>query len=66
MMFALGVLQDNYKENMTESEAIDLATRAVYSAIRRDSASGEGIVISVIDKKGYRKVNTKTVSTQLK
>jgi len=65
-MFALGVLQDNYKENMTESEAIDLATRAVYSAIRRDSASGEGIVISVIDKKGYRKVNTKTVSTQLK
>jgi len=51
---------------MTESEAIDLATRAVYSAIRRDSASGEGIVISVIDKKGYRKVNTKTVSTQLK
>ena len=51
---------------MTESNAVDLATRAVYSAIRRDSASGEGIVISVIDKKGYRKVNTKTVSTQLK
>jgi len=66
MMFALGVLQDNYKENMNQAEAIDLATRAVYSAIRRDSASGEGIVISVIDKKGYRKVETKTVSSQLK
>ena len=66
MMFALGVLQDNYKENMNQAEAIDLATRAVYTAIRRDSASGEGIVISVIDKKGYRKVETKTISSQLK
>ena len=34
--------------------------------IRRDSASGEGIVISIIDKKGYRKLETKTVSSQLK
>jgi proteasome beta subunit len=51
---------------MSESEAVDLATRAVYSAIRRDSASGEGIVISIIDKKGYRKLETKTVSSQLK
>ena len=47
---------------MTEKDAIELATRAIYTAIRRDSASGDGIVISVIDKKGYRKVDTKTVS----
>jgi len=62
MMFALGILQEHYKDNMTEKEAIELATRAIYTAIRRDSASGDGIVISVIDKKGYRKVDTKTVS----
>ena len=62
MMFALGILQENYKENMTEKDAIELAIRAIYTAIRRDSASGDGIVISVIDKKGYRKVDTKTVS----
>ena len=50
MMFALGILQENYKENMTEKDAIGLATRAIYTAIRRDSASGDGIVIAVIDK----------------
>ena len=49
----------------TEKEAIELATRAIYTAIRRDSASGDGIVISVIDNKGYRKVDTKTVSMML-
>ena len=65
MMFALGILQENYKENMTEKDAIELATRAIYTAIRRDSASGDGIVISIIDKKGYRKVDTKTVSMML-
>lgn len=65
MMFALGILQEHYKKDMTEKEAIELATRAIYTAIRRDSASGDGIVISVIDKKGYRKVDTKTVSMML-
>jgi len=62
MMFALGILQEHYKKDMTEKDAIELATRAIYTAIRRDSASGDGIVISVIDNKGYRKVDTKTVS----
>ena len=65
MMFALGILQEHYKKDMTEKEAIELATRAIYTAIRRDSASGDGIVISVIDNKGYRKVDTKTVSMML-
>ena len=65
MMFALGILQEHYKKDMTEKEAIELATRAIYTAIRRDSASGDGIVISVIDNKGYRKVDTKTVSMLL-
>ena len=62
MMFALGLIQENYKENMSEKDAIELATRAIYTAIRRDSGSGDGIVIAIIDKKGYRKVDTKTVS----
>jgi len=49
---ALGVLDPQYKENMTKDEAIDLAKRAVKSAILRDSASGDGLDVLVITKEG--------------
>ena len=49
---ALGVLDPQYKENMTKDEAIDLAKRAVRSAILRDSASGDGLDVLVITKDG--------------
>ena len=62
MMFVLGLMQDAYKENMSESEAVDLAVRSIHSAIQRDSASGDGISIAVIDKKGYRRLPDKNIS----
>jgi len=37
---------------MTKDDAIDLAKRAVKSAILRDSASGDGLDILVITKDG--------------
>jgi len=49
---ALGVLDPQYKENMTKDEAIDLAKRAVRSAILRDSASGDGLDVLVITNAG--------------
>ena len=49
---ALGVLDPQFKENMTKDDAIDLAKRAVKSAILRDSASGDGLDILVITKDG--------------
>lgn len=54
--FAMGVLESRFKTDMTESEGVDLAITALNSAIRRDSASGDGMLISVIDKKGYREI----------
>jgi len=51
---ALGVLDPQYKENMTKDEAIDLAKRAVQSAILRDSASGDGLDVLVITKDGTK------------
>ena len=62
MMFVLGLMQDAYKENMSESEAVDLAVRSIHSAIQRDSASGDGISIAIIDKKGYRRLPDKNIS----
>jgi len=49
---ALGVLDPQYKANMTKDEAIDLAKRAVRSAILRDSASGDGLDVLVITNAG--------------
>ncbi|TAJ44116.1 archaeal proteasome endopeptidase complex subunit beta [Methanofollis fontis] len=50
---AYGVLEDRYHPNMPESEAAELATRALKAAMRRDSASGEDISVVVITKDKY-------------
>jgi proteasome beta subunit len=56
---ALGVLDPQFKENMSESEAVDLAKKAVRSAALRDSASGDGVDIMVITKDGIKETSEK-------
>lgn len=63
-VFALGVLEDSWKKDMTPEQGIDLAIRAVNVALQRDSASGEGVDVVIIDKKGTRKVQ-KLLNTRL-
>ncbi len=50
---AYGVLEDRYTHDMSIDECVELAIRAVYSAMRRDSASGDGIDVVKITKDGY-------------
>ncbi|MDD3110756.1 MAG: archaeal proteasome endopeptidase complex subunit beta [Methanofollis liminatans] len=50
---AYGVLEDRYRADMNEPEAVDLATRSLKAAMRRDSASGENISIVVITRDKY-------------
>lgn len=50
---ALGVLEENYRGNMSLDEAKDLAFRAVSTALARDGFSGEGVDIVVIGSEGY-------------
>jgi len=47
---ALGVLDPQFKANMAEQEAKELAIKSIRSASLRDSFSGDGIDILVIDK----------------
>jgi len=56
---ALGVLDPQFKENMSESEAVDLAKKAVRSAALRDSASGDGVDIMVITSDGIKETSEK-------
>jgi len=53
---AYGVFEDAYKDNMSVDEAVKLAVRAVSASMQRDTASGSGIDVVVIDKNGVRKV----------
>jgi proteasome beta subunit len=55
MVFALGVLETEYKENMSEEEAKELAKRAILAAIKRDLGSGYGIEIWSLTKEGLKK-----------
>ncbi|MHA1229029.1 MAG: proteasome subunit beta [Candidatus Helarchaeota archaeon] len=53
-VIAIGVLEADWKENLSETEGIELVKNAIESARRRDSASGGAFQIAVIDKKGFR------------
>ncbi len=56
---ALGVLDPQFKEKMTEKEAIELAKKAVKSATLRDTFSGDGIDVLVINKDGIKEFSEK-------
>jgi proteasome beta subunit len=49
---ALGIMDAEYKKNMSEDTSKKLAIKAVKSSIQRDSASGDGIDVLTITKKG--------------
>ena len=61
---AYGVLEDQYKENMTVKEGLDLAIRAVHNAIKRDSASGEYIDVVVITKEAFTRLDPEEIKSR--
>ena len=54
---AFGVLQALAEENMTEKEGLKVALKALKAAIKRDTATGDGIRAVVIDSKGFRELS---------
>ncbi|EMA40461.1 proteasome beta subunit [Halococcus morrhuae DSM 1307] len=50
--FAYGVLEQQYEDGLSNDEARTVAARAVKSAVERDTASGNGIIISEITEDG--------------
>ena len=49
---ATGVLEQGYKDNMSQQDAKALVLKAIKSAIRRDVMSGNGIDLLIITKDG--------------
>ena len=59
---AFGVLENEFKENMSLEEAKKIAIRAVRAATKRDIASGgSGIDAVLITKSGLKKVSDEEV-----
>lgn len=56
--FAMTTLDSDYKEGMTEEQAIALAVKAISAAKNRDIYSGgDSVTVVVIDDKGYREIS---------
>ena len=54
-VFVYGVLEDHYKDDMSLEEGLDLAVRGITAAMKRDSASGDGMnVCSITRKDGFK------------
>jgi len=51
---ALGVLDPQFKKDLTEAQAVDLAVKSVRAASMRDSASGDNIDVLVMNKDGVK------------
>jgi len=64
-IFADSVLESEYKQGLTLEQGIALATKAMNIAVKKDSASGNGINIWTITKDGVKKVQTLVVNTNL-
>src|SRR3972149_2177504 len=56
---AIGVLEEGYRKDMKVSEAKELGTRAIKSAISRDVMSGDGIDFLLITKEGIAEESIK-------
>ncbi len=64
-VFAYGVLETQWQPDMSVAEAIKLATRAVNTALQRDSYSGNGLDVVVVTEKEIKKVIQKEVSVSV-
>jgi proteasome beta subunit len=63
--FALGVLEQEYHDKMTVEEAKQVVTKAIKSAVERDTASGNGINIAVVTEEGVEIIKEKDIDSLL-
>ena len=63
--YVFGVLEDNYHDDITVDEGIDLAVRAITAAMNRDSASGGMINVAVITKDGFKEIPNEEIKKRM-
>ena len=63
--FALGVLEQEYSDEMGVEDAKNVVTKAIKSAVERDTASGNGINIAVVTEEGVEITKEKDIDSLL-
>ncbi|MBM4241623.1 MAG: archaeal proteasome endopeptidase complex subunit beta [Euryarchaeota archaeon] len=64
---AYGVLEDRYSEDMYVEECVDIAIRAIKSAMERDAFSGNGILVATItEEEGFKRLSDEEVEKKIK
>jgi proteasome beta subunit len=63
--YVFGVLEDNYHDDITIEEGIDLAVRAITAAKNRDSASGGMINVAAITKAGFKEISEEDIKKRM-
>ena len=65
-MFAYGLFEAKYRKDITQEQAVELALNAINSAMQRDTATGEGIDVVVINESGVKKLLSQQLETVVK
>lgn len=60
---ALGILESEYKPDMSTDSAVKLAVKAVNAAMKVDPGSGEGIDVAIVDKEGVRELTDEVIAS---
>jgi proteasome beta subunit len=55
-MVAIGILESEYKPDLTVGDGVKLAAKALISAMKRDIASGDDFMIATITEDGYKEL----------
>jgi len=63
--YVYGVLEDHFQKGLTVSDGIDLAIRGLHAAMKRDSASGDGMSIAAIVNEGFIVQDEKEIQKRL-
>ncbi len=64
--FAYGVLEDRYHDDMDVEEGIDIAIKAIQSAMARDAFSGNGVLVATVTEEGFKMMPEEEVMNRLK
>jgi proteasome beta subunit len=60
------VLEDRYTDDLYVDDAIDIAIRAIKSAMERDTYSGNGILVATVtEEEGFRMLSPEEIQKRL-